>query len=449
MGLKGSYAGRRSPNLRASAHGVGMHFDARAAKLLKPGEHIIVEASPGLRLVATASRRTWTYRYKSPVDGRMRQVGIGQWPAMSLAVATVEWERLRARRDAGEDPAAAKRIARREAAKPAARSYTVRALCDDYLAGHIRQHRNTKGQAEVARLFDKHLGDLAHKPPHEVTRADAFELLEALASTPVAAANLRRELGGAWDYALDAGRLSQDVPNWWRQVMRGRLRSKGRKREGVNVGTGKRVLSPAELSVLIPWLPNFSVMVADVLTLYLWTLARGAEIVAMHSTEVAQESDGLWWTCPKAKTKNARHEGATDLRVPLVGRAEQVVRRRLAALGGAKGYLFATRSKAGHALQNAVQSMVHYRQPYSKTEPEVVRERLPIAHWSPHDLRRTGRTLLASLGCPDEVGEAILGHMTPGVRGVYNLHRYDAERRHWLGLLAQRLEQLATPEPPL
>ena len=59
-----------------------MLFDARTAKLLKPGEHIIVDASLGLRLVVTASRRTWTYRYKSPVDGRMCQMALGQWLAM-------------------------------------------------------------------------------------------------------------------------------------------------------------------------------------------------------------------------------------------------------------------------------------------------------------------------------------------------------------------------------
>ncbi|MBF9263912.1 tyrosine-type recombinase/integrase [Paracidovorax cattleyae] len=424
-----------------------MHFDARTAKLLKPGEHIIVEASPGLRLVATDSRRTWTYRYKSPVDGRMRQVSIGQWPAMSLAAATAEWEKLRIRRDAGEDVAATKRASRKALEKAAPRRYTVRALCDDYMAGHVRQRRKKKGQDEVARMFDRHLGELASMLPEEVTRADAFSLLEHMASTPVAAANLRRELGGAWDYALDAGRIDQNVPNWWRQVMRGRLRSKGKRREGKNVGTAKRVLSPAELSVLIPWLPNFSELTADVLVLYLWTCARGAEIVAIHSSEVSEEADGLWWTCPKAKTKNARHEGATDFRVPLVGRAEQVVRRRLDSLDGRKAYLFPARSKTGHSTQNGIQSMVHYRQPYCRTEPDVVRERLPVTHWSPHDLRRTGRTLLASLGCPDDVGEAIMGHIKPGVRGIYNLHRYDSERRLWLGRLAQRLEEIVTGQP--
>lgn len=421
-----------------------MHFDARAAKLLKPGEHIIVDASPGLRLVATATRRTWTYRYKSPVDGRMRQVALGQWPAMSVAAATVAWEAARSRRDAGEDLASTRRAARVVRDKPAAREYTVRVLCDDYLAGHVKVHRKPKGYAEVKRLFDRLLGPLESLAPEAVTRGVAFDYLEGLASTPVTAANMRAELGAAWEYALDAARLDENVPNWWRQVMRGRLRSKGKVREGKHVGTAKRVLTEAELARLVPWLDNFSELVRDVLTLYLWTCARGAEILAMEASEISHETDGWWWTCPKRKTKNARHANATDQRVPLVGRALEVVSRRMHQVGEAGGYLFAADSTTGHSLQNGVQSAVHWRQPYSKTQKHIERERLPVSHWSPHDLRRTGRTQLSVMGCPDEVAEAILGHMAPGVKGIYNLNKYDAERRAWLTRWAQRLELLAS-----
>jgi hypothetical protein len=45
------------------------------------------------------------YRYKSPIDGRMRKVRIGHWPALSLADAITEWEGLVAMRHAGFDPA--------------------------------------------------------------------------------------------------------------------------------------------------------------------------------------------------------------------------------------------------------------------------------------------------------------------------------------------------------
>jgi hypothetical protein len=51
--------------------------------------------------------------------------------------------------------------------------------------------------------------------------------------------------------------------------------------------------------------------------------------------------------------------------------------------------------------------------------------------------------MLASLGVRSEVAEAIIGHMAPGVEGIYNLYKYDAERVEALTLLSTRLEELA------
>jgi hypothetical protein len=76
-----------------------MNFDARSAKVLTPGQHIIISDYPGFRLVAFAKVRTWIYRYKSPVDKRMRQISIGHWPSMSFPTAIVAWEQLKIQRD--------------------------------------------------------------------------------------------------------------------------------------------------------------------------------------------------------------------------------------------------------------------------------------------------------------------------------------------------------------
>jgi len=57
-------------------------FDARVAKSLQPEKHLIIPDYPRLRLTATSKTKTWVYRYKSPIDGRMRQTAIGHWPAM-------------------------------------------------------------------------------------------------------------------------------------------------------------------------------------------------------------------------------------------------------------------------------------------------------------------------------------------------------------------------------
>jgi integrase len=190
-------------------------------------------------------------------------------------------------------------------------------------------------------------------------------------------------------------------------------------------------------------LQRFSQQVQDFLTIQLWTCTRGAEIVCMRGEHITKEADGWWWTVPKEFTKGRNNERATDLRVPLEGRALRVVERLLER---GSGWLFPSVSRAGvlgHQEQAYMQSKVHYLQPYCKAKKEHVRERLSVTHWSPHDLRRTGRTLLAAMGCPNEIGEAILGHVQPGVVGVYNLHAYNAERRLWLGKLSERLESLA------
>lgn len=426
-----------------------MQFDAKAAKLLEPGQHFTISDCPGLRLEATVTTRSWTYRYKSPIDSKMRQVKIGSWPAMSFHSAVVAWEKLRDDRAAGVDPADQKRAARhvdavdraaRQAA--AAKRITIRRICDQYLEEHVDRRRVAKGAKEARRLFDAHLGELADLDPAKLTRAQAFDLLQGMIATPVVASNLRRELGAAWDHALDAGRLDENVPNWWRLIMRGKLRSEGRVRQGERIGTGKRVLSEAELGQVIRWLPNFSRLVGDALTLYLWTLLRGGEITSMHAKDIVEEKDGLWWTIPKAETKNRQRERAVDHRVPLVGRAEVIVRRRLEVAGG--GYLFPSSGKSPHVEQKTIGVAVWTHMPYSGTRPEQQRPRLSVEHWTPHDLRRSCRTLLAVMGCPDPVGEALIGHLPPDTgTNVYNRHRYDQERREWLVRLSVKLEEIA------
>lgn len=419
-----------------------MRFDARLAKQIPSGEHVTIDGFPGLRLQATENKRSWTYRYKSPVDGRMKQIKIGEWPSTSYAAAIAEWEKLRSARDAGGDPAVAKRTGKDPATAPS--QYLVRDLCRDYLTGHVERIRKPKGIILIRRMFDSMIEPIANLPAESITRKQAFDLLEGRTSTPTLAGTLRGTLGAAWEYALDSGRLPESCPNWWRLIMRGKLVTKGKLVDGKRV-TVKRVLKDAEVGELIRWLPNFSQTINDVLTLYLWTGTRGAEIVSMHAGEFTEEKDGFWWTIPKAKTKNVNRASATDLRVPLIGRAEQVVRRR--KLIANDGFLFPSTAEAGYKDQKLIQQSVYYRQPYCKGAPAMPRTRLPVTHWAPHDLRRTVRTMMAAMGCPHEVAESILGHVLPGVTGAYNRHSYDKERREWLTLLSQRLERLAVERP--
>jgi integrase len=407
-----------------------MQFDVRAAKALQAGEHLIVPGAPGLRLEASSAGRAWTYRFKSPTDGRMRQVKIGTWPDMTASEAGVQWERLRRDRDAGIDPAQARREARK--ATPVRQEPTpadsVGALLDGFAAWATKR-RASKGAAELKRTFATMVDDaMRARRPEDVTRSVAYDLITKFARTPVQASNLRRELGAAWEWGHDSGRLADTVPNWWRQILRGKLQSAGKIVGGEHQGQSKRVLSVEEVGAVLRHLPHLSRLPAELVTLYLWTGCRGAELVQIEGREVTEDAAGvLWWLVPKSKLKMSRHPLVIDLPVPLVGRAREIVLARKDIYGA--GFLFPpTRGKAKHVDQKVVGVAVWWHMPSCELRREQARARWPVTAWSPHDLRRTVRTQLSRMQCPEDIAEAIIGH----VSDVYNRHEYRAERVAWI-----------------
>ena len=430
-----------------------MFFDARTAKLMPPGDHLVIEGCAGLRLVATASRKTWIYRYKDAA-GLMKQVKLGEWPVMSAQAAVAAWQNRKEQRQNGVDPVLARKAARvaiLEAVKPPT-VYTVARLIEDYITGHLQQHRKKAGADAAANALRKLLAgnpEFADKPAASVTRADAFNILEGKKATPTVAKKLRSLLGAGWDYTMDAGLLVGEVPNWWRSVQKGRLKSKGKLVGGKHLGPARRVLHPTEITKLLAWLPNMHPQGRDCVLMYLWTVTRGAEFLTMRPEHISQDGAQWWWTVPKALTKNANVPQAVDLRVPLFGRALEVVQRRLEAVGS-DGLMWPDAKGAAYT-QHDFSTYIYNLQPYA---PKVTGRQslgglvLPVTHWTPHDLRRTASTTLSGLGCVKEYREAILGHIQPGVEGVYNAYTYDAERLLWLRKLSDHLEALAG-FPPL
>lgn len=422
-----------------------MVFDPRAAKLLSDGEYMAIEGFPGLRLLANKKGKTWTYRYKGASG--LKQVKLGAWPDMPLHEAIREWDSARASKEAGVDPAEKKKAAKKPVVQePVDDEYRVRQLVQDFIQGHIEQERKPAGAKAAARILLSALDgspELAAMPAHLVKRQHAFALLDSRKHVPTIAQKLRSLMGSAWDYALDAGRLDGDVPNWWQAVMKGRLRSKGKIIGGKHVGQKRRALTEEEVGLLLRWLPNMHKVGADTVVMYLWTGTRGSEILGMKPEHLAEKEGVLWWTVPKELTKNARFKDATDLRVPLLGRAREIVLRRLEDTDKGE-FLFRGVGDKPYT-QHTFSTYIYDLQPYSPKSKREGKTRgvLPVTDWTPHNLRRTTRTMLPSLGCPSEVAEAILGHVPSEIEATYNAYSYDAERLLWLSKLADKLEALA------
>jgi integrase len=65
-----------------------------------------------------------------------------------------------------------------------------------------------------------------------------------------------------------------------------------------------------------------------------------------------------------------------------------------------------------------------------------------VPHWTQHDLRRTLRTELSRAGVRNEVAEMVIAHKRQGVEAVYDLHRFDAEKRAALPAWEERLRAI-------
>jgi integrase len=72
-------------------------------------------------------------------------------------------------------------------------------------------------------------------------------------------------------------------------------------------------------------------------------------------------------------------------------------------------------------------------------------ERCGVNGWRLHDLRRTARSLMSRAGVRPDIAERVLGHVIPGVEGVYNRYGYDPEKADALAKLAALIERIVNP----
>jgi integrase len=70
---------------------------------------------------------------------------------------------------------------------------------------------------------------------------------------------------------------------------------------------------------------------------------------------------------------------------------------------------------------------------------------VPMPHWTLHDLRRTARSLMSRAGVLSEHAERVLGHVIPGVEGIYNRHEYEKEKADALRKLAGLIAMIVNP----
>ena len=374
----------------------------RVLRSLKPAADRIMNVrdahpkSGGLELrIFPSGERRWAIRYR--VGSRQRRLTLGD--ALVIPLGGKGGARELARNALkevanGKDPVEAKREKRQ--------ADTVAEFAAVYMERHSKAHKRS-WRNDRAILDADLLPKWKNRPMKEITRRDARELLEAIVDrgAPIHANRVRALGSKMWNFAL-----SREVVD--HNVFRDTLRpAKERVRE--------RVLTPEEIRTF--WLATETMPkpLRAMWRLRLLTAQRPQEEVAQIVWREIDLGSG-WWTIPATKAKNGREH-----HVPLSAPAVELLRDIRPSKPEPDDFVF-----AGFTRHPDARKGTH----------------LPIPDFQPRDLRKTARTLMAQDGVPDAWAEEVLNHKRPGIEGVYNLHKYDREKRQALDHLARRIDAI-------
>ncbi|HEX4197574.1 MAG TPA: site-specific integrase [Caulobacteraceae bacterium] len=420
--------------------------DRTIRALTAKGDRLAVrdEGTPGLELrVSKGGAKTFAIRY-TLADGTRRRMNLGRWPALSLADAREA--ALGAMRDVARagDPAQT-----RKAERDRARSRDVRTLDD--LAEALFEVGGVRASTDAYRrwLWSKHLkgrlGDarLEDVAPGRVRRA----VREIGAGAGPTTANralslLKRILNfGVDEEHISANPIAKLEPMFDEQS-RARVLSDDELKalwglaektaEAARQGAGDRDALWASRPMAIG------------VQLCLITAQRGGEVAGLRRGELDLEA--RTWLLPAERSKSKREH-----LVPLSDRAVQLLNEALAFAD----LRLAALKPEGEAERKPQPSDPVFPSPKGPSRP-VARLSLgramarlnkiaKIEDASPHDLRRTAATAMASerIGALTEVVGRVLNHAPPGagVTSIYNRHAYVAEKRRaldaWEGLLLE------------
>jgi integrase len=389
--------------------------------------------------VGTSGAKSFVLRYR--IAGKQKKLTIGQWlppeecsqttvprlgDPMSLAAARRLVADALLQVNRGHDPAAAKRDEAQ--AKQQAAADTFERIAIEYLARDGDKLRSKRDRERTLRT--QAFPALRHIPVSQLKKSDVVRLLDKLEEEngPVAAdrclAFIRRVLN--WH-----GERDDD----YRPPL---LRLKPRK--SASEQARDRILDDRELAAVWKVSGETEAPFGPFVRFLLLTGARRTEASAMRWDEIK----GTDWTLPATRNKAAaRSTKAKDLTRPLSA-AARVVLDGLPRVGD---YVFTADgqrpltgySKPKRRFDEAVQAAI------GACDAEAEQLPLPIPRWTLHDLRRTAASLMQRAGVPREHIEACLGHVVPGVAGIYQRHKHHAEMARAYEMLAAEIERTVNP----
>jgi integrase len=371
-----------------------LHLTERFCASAKPKPNQIQtdyfdELAKGLALRVSPTHRGWVLFYRW--NRKLTRLTLGSYPATGIAAARTKALEAKRALAEGRDPRTAK-------------AGTFATICDEYLRREGSKLRTLASRESLLRRLV--LPVLGPRPIDDIQRSEIIRCLDGIEDEqgPVQA-----------DRTLAA--ISR-IMNWHASrsdsfrspIVRGMVRTKSKER------ARDRVLSDDELRKVWKQAEANGVFGAFIRFILL-TAARRSEASELAWSEIT----GGDWTLPAARNKTK-----VDLVRPL-SKASLAI---LPAKGGE--FVFTWDGKT------PISGFSRFKQEFDKA--------CGVSDYVLHDLRRTARSLMSRAGVDADIAERCLGHVIPGVRGVYDRHEYHAEKARAYQALAAQIERILRPQ---
>lgn len=348
-----------------------MLLSAQKVKAAKPGRH---GDGRGLFLYVKASgTRSWMLRYQ--VQGRRRDLGLGAYPDVTLAIARERAAEARQLIANGEDP-----IAKKQQAKP--KTFKDAAL--ELIESKRHGWKNAKHAAQWTSTLESYVfPKIGQVQVSKIETADVISTLTPIWSDkPETANRVRQRIESVIDYASALGIRTGDNPARWR----GHLDHLLPKPKKVRAVKHHAALPHADITDFMTELSTRTGIAAQALGFTILTAARSGETRGMTWGEVDLEK--ATWTIPAQRMKAAKEH-----RVPLSKAA-------IALLGPRRD-----------ANSLVVESEAKPGKPISDMSMTAVLRRMKRDDITVHGFRSTFRDWAGeTTGFPREVIEAALAH---------------------------------------
>ncbi len=378
----------------------------------------------GLSIRCTAAGlKTWTYAYK--LNGRMRRITLGEYPALGLSEARTQADERRAHRQAGKDPRA---LQDAERAAQAQATLTFAELCELYIE-HVKASGNISWKTDKGYLR-RPKAKFAKRPVVSLTKRELMDFFETIARTSKSSANRTQStVRTMWGWAADRDHIPMNF-------------LAGLKKVGGKENEKDRVLTADELRAFLAALADADTEATEIVRMalkgILLTAQRPGKVAGMMLSELHDLSGAApHWILPRERTKNKKTEHTVPLSpaaVRLISEALEVSKEY--AKGKNDSPVFASRFEgvttlARHSLSQAVRHIVKDKK---------------FAKFTPHDLRRTAATLAQSLRTPRDYVKALLNHKDGDVTAIYaRWHMFEEKREAVMAIEAALLPLMTAP----